>query len=84
VPTGTAFVSYNDDGSRDFVFNILLFAAAQFDDSDETIAAIEAFGLDVMHVSGSALGDAGMAGKVLRVVKALHKAGVAISFDPTT
>ena len=24
VPTGTAFVSYNDDGSRDFVYNIVL------------------------------------------------------------
>jgi sugar/nucleoside kinase (ribokinase family) len=36
----------------------------------------------VMHVSGSALGDAGMAEKVLRVVRALHETGVAISFDP--
>ena len=35
-----------------------------------------------MHVSGSALGDAGMATKVLRVCKALHGKGVAISFDP--
>jgi hypothetical protein len=31
VPTGTAFVSYNDDGSRDFVYNIVLSAAARFD-----------------------------------------------------
>ena len=59
VPTGTAFVSYNDDGSRDFVYNIVLSAAARFDADDATIAALDAFGLDVMHVSGSALGDAG-------------------------
>jgi sugar/nucleoside kinase (ribokinase family) len=82
VPTGTAFVSYNDDGSRDFVYNIILSAAAQFEADDATIAAAQAFDLDVMHVSGSALGDAGMAEKVLRVVKALHSKGVAISFDP--
>jgi sugar/nucleoside kinase (ribokinase family) len=82
VPTGTAFVSYNDDGSRDFVYNIILSAAAQFDADEATIAALEAFNLDVMHVSGSALGDAGMADKVLQVIKALHKRGVAISFDP--
>ncbi len=82
APTGTAFVSYNDDGSRDFVYNIVLSAAARFDGDDETIAALNAFNLDVMHVSGSALSDAQMCAKVLRVCKALHSAGVRISFDP--
>lgn len=82
VPTGTAFVSYNDDGSRDFVYNIVLSAAARFDADDATIAALDAFGLDVMHVSGSALSEAGMCAKVLRVCKALHANGVTISFDP--
>jgi len=82
VPTGTAFVSYNDDGSRDFVYNIILSAAAQFDADDAAIAALLDFNLDAMHVSGSALGDAGMAAKVLRVCKALHDKGVAITFDP--
>jgi len=82
VPTGTAFVSYNDDGSRDFVYNIILSAAAQFDADEETIAALHDFRPDAMHVSGSALGDAGMAEKVLRVCRALHGKGVAITFDP--
>ena len=82
VPTGTAFVSYNDDGSRDFVYNIVLSAAARFDGDDATIAALDAFGLDVMHVSGSALGDSAMGAKAVRVCKALHARGVAISFDP--
>jgi sugar/nucleoside kinase (ribokinase family) len=82
VPTGTAFVSYNDDGSRDFVYNIALSAAARFEGGDATIAALTAFGLDVMHVSGSALGDATMCAKILRVCRALHAAGVRISFDP--
>jgi sugar/nucleoside kinase (ribokinase family) len=75
VPTGTAFVSYNDDGSRDFVYNIALSAAARFGGDDATIAALTAFGLDVMHVSGSALGDANMCAKILRVCRALHAGG---------
>lgn len=82
VPTGTAFVSYNDDGSRDFVYNIILSAAAKFEADDATLAALNAFGLDMMHVSGSALADADMAAKVLRACKTLHKKGVKISFDP--
>ena len=82
VPTGTAFVSYNDDGSRDFVFNIALSAAGQFDCSADTIAALAAFNLDVMHVSGSSLGNPQMAAKVLGVCTALHRLGVKISYDP--
>lgn len=82
APTGTAFVSYNDDGSRDFVYNIILSAAAKFEADDATLAALDAFGLDMMHVSGSALADADMAAKVLRACKTLHKKGVKISFDP--
>ena len=82
VPTGTAFVSYNDDGSRDFVYNIALSAAAQFDADEPTLEALAAFGLGVMHVSGSALGDPGMGAKVLPACKRLHAKGVKISFDP--
>jgi sugar/nucleoside kinase (ribokinase family) len=82
VPTGTAFVSYNDDGSRDFVYNIVLSAASQFDGDEAVIAALADFKLDVMHVSGSALGDPQMAAKILCVCKALHARGVKIAFDP--
>lgn len=82
APTGTAFVSYNDDGSRDFVYNIARSAAAEFDGGDATIAALADFRLDVMHVSGSALGDARMAARIMRICKALHTAGVKLSFDP--
>ena len=82
VPTGTAFVSYNDDGSRDFVYNIALSAASHFDADAPTLAARDAFGLDFMHVSGSAVGDPAMGAKVLRACRALHAKGVKISFDP--
>jgi sugar/nucleoside kinase (ribokinase family) len=82
VPTGTAFVSYNDDGSRDFVYNIVLSAAAQFGGDDATIAALRKFAPHYMHVSGSALSNPEMCAKVLRVCKALHQSGGKISFDP--
>jgi len=82
VPTGSAFVSYNDDGSRDFVFNIAHSAATQFAADAPTIAAMTSFGLDFMHVSGSALGDKRMRDNILGLCTALKAAGAKISFDP--
>jgi sugar/nucleoside kinase (ribokinase family) len=81
-PTGSAFVSYNDDGSRDFVYNIVHSAASRFDADDSMIKRLSAFGVSIMHVSGSVLSSAQMCAKVLRVCKSLHKNGVKISFDP--
>ncbi len=82
VPTGSAFVSYNADGSRDFVYNIVHSAASQFVVDHTTIEKLANFGTGIMHVSGSVLASAAMREKVLRVCKALHSRGVAISFDP--
>ena len=82
VPTGTAFVSYNDDGSRDFVFNIAHSAAARITGDDAAIAALKKFNLDYIHVSGTSLSNADMCAGILRVCRALHAAGVGISFDP--
>lgn len=82
VPTGTAFVSYNDDGSRDFVFNITHSAAAMFEGSEAVINALLAFNLDYFHVSGTALSNESMCASTLQVCRALHVHGVKISFDP--
>jgi sugar/nucleoside kinase (ribokinase family) len=82
VPTGTAFVSYNDDGSRDFVFNITRSAAALFDGGEAVINALLAFNLDCFHVSGTALSNEAMCASTLQVCRALHLDGVKISFDP--
>lgn len=82
IPTGSAFVSYNSDGSRDFVFNIAQSAAAQLPVGDEAIEAFAGFGLDAFHISGSTLGDPRMAASALLICMALHERGVAISFDP--
>jgi sugar/nucleoside kinase (ribokinase family) len=82
VPTGSAFVSYNADGSRDFVYNIVHSAASRFVADHTTIEKLVNFGTGIMHVSGSVLASPTMREKVLRVCKALHNRGVAISFDP--
>jgi sugar/nucleoside kinase (ribokinase family) len=82
VPTGSAFVSYNDDGSRDFVFNIAHSAAARFGEPQAIAARLIAAGTDIFHVSGSTLGDPAMAATVVTLCAALDAAGVALSFDP--
>ncbi len=82
IPTGTAFVSYNSDGSRDFVFNIAHSAAAHLPVGEAAIEAFAGFGLDAFHISGSTLGDPNMAAAALDICRALHGQGVPISFDP--
>lgn len=82
VPTGSAFVSYNADGSRDFVYNIVHSAASQFVVDNTMLEKLVNFGTGIMHVSGSVLASPVMREKVLRVCKALHSRGAAISFDP--
>ena len=76
LPTGSAFVSYNADGSRDFVYNIVHSAAAQFAADEAVIERLLAFDTALIHVSGSALSNEAMGGKVLRLCKALHARGV--------
>ena len=82
VPTGSAFVSYNGDGSRDFVFNIAHSAASHFEGSDTVANAMIDMGLHAFHVSGSSLGDPAMVGKIMALCRKLHAGGVALSFDP--
>ena len=83
IPTGSAFVSYNSDGSRDFVFNIEHSAAARFETGPDVLERLVAFGLDVIHVSGSALSSGAMARADPRALRwRLHATGVRVSFDP--
>ena len=82
VPTGSAFVSYNSDGSRDFVFNIGHSAAAELPGLDEIAAGFLAAGIAVLHISGSMLGDPAMRAAGLALCERLDAEGVAISIDP--
>ncbi len=76
-PTGTAFVAYDDAGSRAFVF--ALGAAAWFPDD---AAGFLAARTEVFHVSGSTLGDPAMRARIVALAERLHGAGVALSVDP--
>ncbi|MGL5008773.1 MAG: PfkB family carbohydrate kinase, partial [Paracoccaceae bacterium] len=82
IPTGTAHVSYNSDGSRDFVFNMAHSAAAHLPLAAEIEAGFMAAGIDVLHISGSMLGDTVMRAAAVDVCQRLHAKGVAISIDP--
>ena len=82
VPTGTAHVSYNSDGSRDFVFNMAHSAAAHLPSGDAIEAGFLAAGITVLHISGSMLGGAAMRAAAVDACERLHARGVAISIDP--
>ena len=82
VPTASAFVGYNSDGSRDFVFNITQSAAALFPSGPEAVAALSGFGTQILHISGSTLGNPAMGRAALDICLALHASGVRISLDP--
>ena len=82
VPTGSAHVSYNSDGSRDFVFNIAQSAAAHLPALADITAGFLAAGITVLHISGSMLGDPAMRATGLALCETLAAQGVAISIDP--
>jgi sugar/nucleoside kinase (ribokinase family) len=82
LPTGTAHVAYNADGSRDFVFNIARSAAAQLPPPDRAAAGFLAAGTRLFHISGSSLGDPVLRDKLHDLALRLARAGVALSVDP--
>lgn len=78
--TGSAFVAYKADGSRDFIFNIANSAAAALDAAQlepELLA-----GASFFHVMGSSLFSPQIAAAVRRGVELARAAGAKVSFDP--
>ncbi|MFM2365394.1 MAG: hypothetical protein RIR95_1, partial [Pseudomonadota bacterium] len=82
IPTGSAFVSYNSDGSRDFVFNIAHSAAAQMPETALIEAGFLANDISILHISGSMLGDPETRAAAVALCEGLSEYGVAISIDP--
>ena len=79
-PTGSAFVRYRTDGSRDFVYNIATSAAARFGWTDNVSGLIGRAGH--LHVMGTALSMAS-ACQVLDLAVGIVKArGGTLSVDP--
>lgn len=79
--TGVAFVAYNADGSRDFVFHARHAAAGQLSPDMLDPALFE--GLKCLHIMGSTLSMHQEAFEMgLRALTLAQTAGAKISFDP--
>jgi sugar/nucleoside kinase (ribokinase family) len=79
--TGIAFISYNLNGSRDFVFHAKQAAAALL--SPDLLTPDLFAGLGCLHITGSALSiSAGGLQTGLRALEMAKQAGARISFDP--
>jgi tagatose kinase len=79
--TGTAFVGYAADGSREFVFNLKASASAYFNRNHVDDNPLSQ--MDWLHISGStlALSD-GCARACLHMAETVKQHGGRISFDP--
>lgn len=79
--TGVAFVAYNSDGSRDFVFHARHAAAGQL---NPTMLVPDMFtGLKCLHIMGSTLSMHEQALETgLKALEMALKVGAKISFDP--
>ncbi len=80
LPTGTAFVTYRQEGSRDFIFNLANSASSLIDANsvDSTLTK----GCRFFHVMGTSLTGEGMIAAVKRGIGDVKKGGGKVSFDP--
>lgn len=79
-PTGSAFVRYRQDGSRDFVYNIATSAAAQISLTAEARALIARAGH--FHVMGTAFAIPGAWDIMEHAISTIKSRGGSVSFDP--
>lgn len=79
-PTGSAFVRYRSDGSRDFVYNIATSAAAQISLTSEAKALIARAGH--LHVMGTAFAIPGAWDIMDHAIAVIKGRRGSISFDP--
>ncbi|WP_064684744.1 tagatose kinase [Rhizobium bangladeshense] len=79
-PTGSAFVRYRKDGSRDFVYNIVTSAAARFGWSQTVGDLIDRSGH--LHVMGSALSVPSAREVIDKAVDIVKARGGTLSVDP--
>jgi sugar/nucleoside kinase (ribokinase family) len=78
LSTGVAFVSYYDDGSRDFIFHLTNTAADHFSVPEGLLDPATTF----LHVSTASLGNAAMREMIMSVVRDVDTAGGRITCDP--
>ncbi|OIQ39232.1 MAG: sugar kinase [Roseobacter sp. MedPE-SWde] len=80
LPTGTAFVRYRPDGTRDFVFNLWTSAAGRLAWTDAVDAVVSRAGH--LHVVGTMLGVPALWSMVERAAQKVRARGGTVSFDP--
>jgi sugar/nucleoside kinase (ribokinase family) len=78
--TGSAFVAYHADGSRDFVYNMKHAACGHTRLTDPAMALLA--GSDHFHVMGSSLFSAEIVAEMRRAVGIIKAKGGTVSFDP--
>ncbi|KQT47382.1 sugar kinase [Aureimonas sp. Leaf454] len=79
-PTGSAFVRYREDGSRDFVYNIGTSAAARISLTPEAQSLFERAGH--LHVMGTAFAIPGAFEMIEAALSAVVARGGSVSLDP--
>ena len=79
-PTGSAFVRYRKNGSRDFVYNIRHSACGTFVQTDAAREVLLA--ADHFHVMGSSFASPDFRDINLETVRAVKARGGTVSFDP--
>ena len=79
-PTGSAFVRYRADGSRDFVYNIRHSASGAIAPTEAASALVDS--ADHLHVMGSALSSPALAEMVRAALRRIRARGGTVSFDP--
>ncbi len=80
LPTGTAFVRYRPDGSRDFVFNMWTSAAGRLAWTEAVDKVVARAGH--LHVMGTLLGNATVWPMIERAVGVIKTRGGTVSLDP--
>ncbi len=79
-PTGSAFVRYRADGTRDFVFNIKHSASGHLHMTPRAATLLEQ--ADHLHVMGSSLSSAEFVDLNVKAAAAVKARGGTVSFDP--
>ena len=80
LPTGTAFVTYRKDGSREFIFNLTNSATSLID--ADSVDPILTEGCRFFHVMGTSLTSEGMIAAVKQGIRRIKEGGGKVSFDP--
>ncbi|WP_025732341.1 sugar kinase [Carnimonas nigrificans] len=78
--TGSAFVSYQDDGSRNFIYNLTNSASSKITPEQVTEASLK--GCSVFHVMGSSLFSFKLIEATQKAINIVKAQGGKISFDP--